>query len=138
MGVIHMRAMMLAVAVMGMASGLVLAERPPQKRSDAEVVVTGTVEKIEKAEKPFGGDGVNTTYTATVKVAKVTKGEVKAGDSIKVTWFRVTKSPTRPLPGAYGQEHKIAEKDEATFWLLGGKSPYSVIYNAEGIEKVKK
>ncbi|MFQ3649363.1 MAG: hypothetical protein SNJ75_03450 [Gemmataceae bacterium] len=133
-----MRAMILAVILVGISTGLVLAERPPQKRDDAEVVVTGSVEKIQKSDMPFGGDGINTTYTATVKVSKVSKGDVKVGDTIQVTWFRVTKNPSNPLPGAYGQAHKIAEKDVATFWLLGGKSPYTVIYNLEGIEKVKK
>lgn len=133
-----MRAVLGTVILLGLSAGLVWAERPPQKREDADVVVTGVVKKIATREQAFGGDGISTTYTATIEVTQVKKGEVKVGDTIQATWFRVTKNPSKPLPGAYGQAHKIAEKDEATFWLLGAKSPYSVIYNLEGIEKVKK
>jgi len=133
-----MREILWTVTLLGLSAGLVWAERPPQKREDADVVVTGVVKKIATSERTFGGDGINTTYTATVEVTQVKKGEVKVGDTIQVTWFRVTKNPSKPLTGAYGQAHKIAEKDEATFWLLGTKSPYSVIYNITGIEKVKK
>ena len=115
----------------------VLAERPPEFREDATLVVTGTIEKLVKSDKGFFG-GVMTTYTATVQVAKVEKGEkVKAGDRVQATWFHVTKRPTRPVAGAYGQGHAVKAKDRATFWLTGEKAPYSVIYNRNGIEKMK-
>ena len=112
------------------------AERPPQSREKADLVVTGKVAKLTTTETKFGGDGVMTTYTATVKVDKVEKG--KADDEIAVTWFRVTTRPTEPLAGAYGQDHKLKEKDVATFWLMKGKDGYSVIYNPKGVEKVKE
>jgi hypothetical protein len=119
-----------------------LGERPPEHRKDADLVVTGKVLKVETSDAEFFKDGVMTTFTATVKVSKVekVKGEkVKAGDTIKVTWFAVTKTPSKPPPAAYGQNHGIKAKDEATFWLLGGgKGPWQVIYNRNGIEKVKK
>lgn len=125
------------VALVVLASSA-LAERPPQFRKDAALVVTGTVEKLTAKDRLFGGDGVMTTYTAKVKVEKAEKGDVKAGDTVEVTWFRVTKTPSRPLAGAYGQDHGLKEKDEATFWVTGDKAPYSVIYNKDGVEKKKK
>jgi hypothetical protein len=112
------------------------AERPPQSREKADLVVVGRVTKLATAEAKFGGDGVMTTYTATVKVDKVVKGE--AGDEVAVTWFRVTTRPSKPLPGAYGQDHKLKEKDVAKFWLMKNKDGYSVIYNTTGVEKVKE
>ena len=108
-------------------------ERPPQSREKADLVVTGKVTKLATKEATFGSDGVMTTYTATVKVDKVEKGE--AGDTITVIWFRVTKTPSKPLPGAYGQDHKLKEKDTAKFWLMkGGKDGWNVIYNSKGVE----
>jgi hypothetical protein len=112
------------------------AERPPQSREKADLVVVGKVAKLTTKETKFGGDGVMTTYTATVKVDKVEKG--KADDEIAVTWFRVTTGPSKPLPGAYGQDHKLKEKDVAKFWLMKNKDGYSVIYNPKGVEKVKE
>ena len=127
------------VVVVVLIAGVARAERPPQSREKADLVVTGKVTKLATKTSKFGGDGESTTYTATVKVDKVEKGEAKEGDTITVTWFRVTKSPTRPLPGAYGQDHKLKEKDAATFWLMkGGKDAWSVIYNTKGVEKVKE
>jgi hypothetical protein len=116
-----------------------LAERRPELRKNATLVVVGTVEKLTSEGKKFGGDGVMTTYKAKVKVSKVEKGDVKVGDVIDVTWFHVTKRPSRPLAGAYGQNHGLKEKDAATFWLLGGeKGKWEIIYNKDGVEKVKK
>lgn len=113
------------------------AERPPQFRKDAEAVIVGTVQKVTTKEAKFGGDGVMTYYTATVKVEKAEKGDAKEGDTIEVKWFEVTKNPTRPLPGAYGHKHVVKAKDRAKFWLMGTKSPWTVIYNRDGVEKVK-
>ena len=125
-----------------------LARRPPGRppragreaaasRKKADLIVVGKVAKLTKAEKQFGGDGMKTTYTATVKVAKVEKGE--AGGEIAVHWFRVTAKPSKPLPGAYGQDHKLKEGDAAKFWLMkDGKGGWSVIYNTNGVEKVKE
>jgi len=119
-----------------------LAERPPQKREAAAVVVVGTVEKIQSADKPFGGDGTMTTYTAEIKVEKVEKGDkVKAGETIKITWFHVTKRPTQPIVGAFGQAHDVKEKGKIRVWLMPpprGTEAYPVIYNKDGVEKADK
>ena len=113
------------------------AERPPQSQEKADLVVTGKVTKLASKDSEFGGDGVMTTYTATVKVDKVEKG--KAADEITVTWFRVTKTPSKPFDAAYGQDHKLKEKHTAKFWLMkGGKNRWSVIYNTKGVERVKE
>jgi hypothetical protein len=113
------------------------AERPPQPRSAATDVIVGTVEKVTTSTSPFGGDGVSTTYMATVKVDKVEKGtNVKEGDTITVSWYKVTKSPSRPLPGAYGHSYPVKEKGQIRAWLLKGK-PFGVIYNSGGIETIK-
>src|SRR5262249_43777544 len=88
------------------------AERPPEQRDDAKLVVAGLVQKVTTKKDKFGGDGVRTDYTAEVAVDKVEKGEgVKPGDTIKVSWFRVTKNPSRPFVGAFGHAYKIKEKD---------------------------
>ncbi len=130
------KAALLIVCVLALPA---LAERPPQFRKDAQLVVKCTVEKLTAEMSKFGGDGERTSYKVKIKVTGVEKGDAKVGDTIEATWFHVTKSPTRPLPGAYGQKHEIKEKDEATFWLMGdGKAPWAVIYNKDGIEKVKK
>ena len=55
-----------------------------------------------------------------------------------VTWFRLTKSPSQPMPGASGQDHKLKENDTAMFWLMKSKDRWSVIYNSNGVEKVKE
>lgn len=120
------------------------AERPPQSRDQAKLVVSGTVKKIATKTSSFGGDGVRTDYTAEVVVDSVEKGaKVKAGDTIRVTWFRVTKAPTRPIAGAFGHSYAIKEKDKAKFWLMDRASgaangSWVVIYNQNGIEKIEK
>lgn len=135
-----MRAFVIAVLVIGLAASMSQAERPPQKREDANAVVVGKVKKITTKESEFGGDGTYTDYTAEVEVTKADKGDdVKAGETIKVQWFRVTKRPSEPLPGAYGHAYKIEKDDEAKFWLMGSaKKGFEVIYSSDGVEKVKK
>ena len=115
------------------------AERPPQQKNTATDVIVGTVEKVTARTSPFGGDGVSTTYAATIKVTKVEKGKnVKEGDTINVSWYRVTKSPSRPLPGAYGHSYPVKEKGQIRAWLLKGKGEtFGVIYNSAGIEAIK-
>jgi len=74
----------------------------------------------------------------------VEKGEkVKAGATIPVTWFHVTKRPTRPLPGAYGHGYDLKEKDQAKFWLMdtgpgASNEVWVIIYNKTGVEKIEK
>ena len=49
----------------------------------------------------FGDDGVLTNYQAELKVQAVEKGkDVQKGDTIKFSWFQVTKRPTKAFPGA--------------------------------------
>jgi hypothetical protein len=116
-----------------------LAERPPERRDKADLVVVGTIKKITSKKSPWGGDGESTSYTAEVTVDKVDRGKgARVGETIKVNWYRVTKSPRKLLPGAYGHSYDIKEKDEATFWLMKGKSDWTIIYNRDGVEKVKK
>ena len=128
------KAALLLVCVLAMPA---MAERPPEFRKDADTVFTGVVQKVEADEKPFGGDGVRTEYTARVKVTKSEKGASVVGETISVKWFHVTKAPTKPLPGAYGQKHEIKAKDEATFWAMQARGFCTVIYNKDGIEKLK-
>jgi len=129
---LHLAAALALLAVASAAN----AERPLQKRDKADLTVTGKVEKITTKTSKFGNDGEMTTYTAKVAIDKVEKGDgAKAGDTIDVTWFHVTKRPSKAFPGAYGQEHDLKEKDEAKFWLMKGKDAWSVIYNKDGVEK---
>jgi len=116
------------------------AERPPQARKEATDVVVGTIKKMTLNQKTFAGDGVLTTYVAEVKVDKVERGEgAKAGDTVKLTWFRVTKFPTRPIAGAAGHAYPVREDDTVRAYLLKGKGDlFDVIYNREGMEKLKK
>lgn len=135
-----MRTAVIAMLVTGVATSLCYAERPPQKREDADAVIIGKVKKITTKDSKFGGDGTRTDYTAEVEVTKAEKGEsVKAGETIKVNWYDVTKRPSKLLPAAYGHEYKIKKDDEAKFWLMGtAEKGFTVIYNRDGVEKVKK
>lgn len=113
---------------------------PPQPRSAAGIVVVGKVEKYELKPRKWAGDGEKTTFTATVKVTKAEKGDAKAGDTLTVTWEGVTKVPSMPpLKYAHGQLHPIKAGDTARFWLVKPSvGPLVVIYNKDGIEKVKE
>jgi len=116
---------------------VVRAERPGQDQKEATNVVVGTIEKIKTSDAKFGADGALTTYTAEIKVEKVERGEgVKTGDTVTVTWFHVTKRPSKPFPGAYGHEYKVKEKDPVRVYLIKDGKGYNVIYNASGVEKV--
>jgi hypothetical protein len=116
------------------------AERPPQSREKADLVVVGKIEKITPSERKFGNDGVVTDYKAVLVVEEVERGKgVKAGERITVGWFRVTKNPSKLLPGAYGHGYPIKAKDKARLWLMTeGKKGWAVIYNSKGVEKLKK
>jgi hypothetical protein len=128
-----------AALVLVVAATVATAERPPQKRAEADLVATGKVEKITTKTSKFGNDGEMTTYVAKVVIDKVEKGkDAKDGDTVEVTWFRVTKNPSKPLPGAYGHKFDLKTDDKARFWLMKGKDVWSVIYNSDGVEKLKK
>jgi hypothetical protein len=116
------------------------AERPPQQRSEAKLVIVGTIKKITAKKSEWGGDGIVTNYTAEVVVGSVEKGKgAKVGQTIKVNWYHVTKTPSKPLPGAYGKSYPIKAKDRARFWLLGSpRAGWTIIYNSNGVETLKK
>jgi hypothetical protein len=135
-----MRRFAVAAVMVGVVASASRAERPPEYRKDADAILVGKVTKVTTKEEKFGGDGVMTHYTADVEVTKVEKGEdVKAGETVTVKWFRVTKRPTRPIAGAFGHSYPVKEKDEAKFWLMGSaKKGFDVIYNKDGVEKVTK
>jgi hypothetical protein len=135
----EMKAHLAVLMLLGVMTTVVLAERPQESRDKATLVVVGQVKKITTKESKWLGDGIRTDYTADVVVDKVEKGKgAKKGDTIKVNWYRVTKSPSKPPPGAYGHSYPIKERDEARFWLLGGKSGWTIIYNSKGVEKLTK
>lgn len=121
--------------------GLIRAERPPEFRKDADAQVTGTIKKLTPKKTKYGGDGEMTTWVADVVVSKVTKGKgIKQGSTIQVTWFAVTKEPSKPIPGASGQKFGVKAKDKAQFWLMkrDKSKVWDVIYNRDGIEKITK
>src|SRR6185437_10926600 len=70
--------------------GAARAERPPQTRDKAKLVVAATVKKITTKETAFGGDGTRTDYTAGVVVDSVDSGDgvkVKRGEKLTVAWL---------------------------------------------------
>ena len=138
---IHFRPWLALLAIVGflIATSELVAERPPQKQDDATVVVTGKISKIAKAEQVFGDDGVRTDYTVEITIDKVDKGDgLKKGDTLKAKYFHVTKKPSKAFPGAYGHAYKITVGDEVKLYLVGKDGNYEVIYNSDGIEKLKE
>jgi hypothetical protein len=115
-----------------------LAERPPQFPKDATDIVTAKVLRIYTSTEPFAGDGVMTHYIADLEVAGASKGQLKEGDVISARWFHVTKSPSKPLPAAYGHAYGIKPGDSVEACLIGGKGSYNVIYSDKGIVKKAK
>ena len=63
-----------------------LAERPPQAKSDADFVFDGVVESVDTT--PEGGVDY---YLVAVKITKVHKGDLTAGNVFKVSCFQVKK-----------------------------------------------
>jgi hypothetical protein len=116
------------------------AERPIQPKDDASLVIVGTVQKIAEMKEKFGDDGIETHYTADVKIDKVESGtDAKEGQTIKVKWFHVTKKPSQAFPGAYGHSYPLKEKSKARFWLVSaGAGAWEIIYNPKGADKAKK
>ena len=134
--------MTVSVFVLGLAMpSVALAERPPEQRNKADMIMTGTIKSIKEDKKPFSGDGVMSNYTAEVVVDAVEKGpDLKTGSTIKITWFNVTKRPSKPLPAAYGHKYKLKAKDKVNYWLMKTKTKgvWTIIYNKDGAEKVQK
>src|SRR5690242_6897450 len=103
-----MNARLATLGVLGVIVSAALAERPPQPRDKADLVVAGKVKMITAKESKWFGDGIQTNYTAEVVVSKVEKGKgAKPGDTIKVNWYRVTRTPSKPPPAAYGHNFPI-------------------------------
>jgi hypothetical protein len=129
----------MAGVALAVLSSACMAERVPQQRKEADLVVVGTIKKITSTESKFFDDGIQTNYTAEVAVEKVEKGKgVKPGQTIKVGWYRVTKSPSKPPPAAYGKSYPIKAKERAKFWLVGSaEKGWTIIYNNDGVEKLK-
>jgi len=127
------------VLILALTAGSALAERPPETRAEADHVVTGVIEKIETENSDFGG-GIKTEYKATLRVTKVERGAgIKAGKTIAVHWFHVTKRPAKSMPGAYGHHYEVARKGAAVrVYLMKGPERLEVIYGADGMEVVKK
>jgi hypothetical protein len=115
------------------------AERPPQPKERASDFVLGTVEKIDRKESAFGGDGVRTDFTATIKVKSVERGTTaKAGDTVTITWFAVTKRPSGLIVGAFGHDYGVAANETVKVWFIHSDKANTVIYNRDGIEMVKE
>jgi hypothetical protein len=116
------------------------AERPPEQRGDANLVVVGAVSKVMHRSEKFGTAGVHTHYSAEVKVQQVEHGQgVKLGDTLTVTWSHVTKRPSKPFPGAYGHRYDVKAGAKARFWLMDrGEGRWEIIYNADGVERLSR
>jgi hypothetical protein len=125
----------LVLSLLGLT--VALAERPPQSRAQADLVVVGRVVRVAAHERAFGGDGVRTDYVAWIEVERVELGSgASAGQVIEVGWFRVTKSPSQPILGAYGHGHVLKDGRRARLWLLGGAGRWSITYNSDGVENL--
>lgn len=122
------------------------AERPPQDRKVAMLVVSGTVKTLTAKESPYVSNddsktrlGTLTEYTAEVMVESVDKGDkVRAGDTIKVYWFHVTKFTGIPFGGAVGHGYPLKKASRAKFWLMERTEDWGIIYNKDGVELIKK
>lgn len=120
-------------------------ERMRQDHSEADLVITGVVRTIVARESTYGIDGIRTEYEAEVVVDKVENGNGKrAGDSVRVQWFHVTKPPKQALFDAYGCDYGIREEDYGRFWLEKPTSLFSkkwtLLYNNgfEHLERTKR
>jgi len=77
----------------------VMAERPPQAKSDADYVFDGVVQSVDVTPE----DGVD-YYVIAVKITKVHKGDLTAGNVFKVSCFQVKKFK----PGTTGAAGHLA------------------------------
>lgn len=133
-----MRKITLLTALFLMTSAA-FAERPPQSDKDATDIVTAKVARIYTSTEPFAGDGVMTHYIADLQVVSASKGSLKAGDQVSGRWFHVTKSPSKPLPAAYGHAYAIRPGDTVQVSLIRSKGgDYDVIYSNQGMVKAGK
>ena len=84
---------MTVVASAVVLSPAALAERPPEAKADAHFVFEGVVESVDMTPE----DGVD-YYLVAVKITKVIKGDLTAGNVFKVSCFQVK----RFKPGTTG------------------------------------
>lgn len=68
------------------------ADRAPVDRDTAKYVFEGVVESVEKA-----ADGEHDWYLVQIKVTKIQKGDLKAGDVFKATYYALA----RPKPKTF-------------------------------------
>lgn len=126
-----------ATLVVVLTACIATAERPPEQKGDAQLVVSGQLVNVNGKEEKIGEDGILMHYEAELKVANVDKGEgVKAGDTIKVTWIHATKKPSGAFAGAFGHNYNVKKGDRVQAYLMkrdGGT--WEVIYNPQGMGK---
>jgi hypothetical protein len=114
------------------------AERAPEDRKDATLVVVGTVKKIKAEAETYNTDGEITYYFATVAVEKVEKGDkVKAGEDLKLYWYKITKRATAKVPGGSSHPCSATEKDRSRFWVKKGSRGWEIVFADDGVEKLK-
>src|SRR5262245_49254111 len=131
----------LALLVVFSLTATTRAERPIEDKKTASDVITGTVQKITAKEQKYCDDGIRTSYVAEIKIDQVERGKnIKPGALVSITWFQVTKTPSKPIPDAYGHKYDVKEKATVRVYLLRQKNAqvFGVIYNPAGIEGLKK
>lgn len=118
------------------------AERAPEDRKDATLVVVGTVKKVKAEPEVYNTDGEVVYYFATVEVEKVEKSpkdaKVAAGKELKLYWYKITKAGTAKVEGGSSHPCSAAEKDRARFWLKKGSRGWEIVFADDGVEKLKK
>lgn len=121
------------------------AERPPEPKESATHVVVGVVQQVDTANESFGGgrfgcgSGQRANHTGRLVVEKVERGEgVRAGDTLQMRWFEVTRSPSGGWVGPGGHSYGAAKKGaRVRAHLTKGSDGYEVIYNQEGIDAAR-
>src|SRR3954453_21613534 len=121
----------LAVVLLSGVPSLAVAERPPEERSDAKLVLVGTVKKVTTRQSKLEGDGVMTHYLAELAVKKVEKGKgARSGGTAYVRWFAITKKPSEDWVGGFGHSYAIKSGDKARFYVMNkSKGAWEVIYS---------
>jgi hypothetical protein len=135
-----MRSNLLTALCLALFAAWAQAERRPEQRDQADLVVTGKISQITPKSEKFGSDGTVVHYSADVDVKQVEHGKgIKPGQTLTVTWLHVTKRPSKPFAGAYGHRYPIKAGDAARFWLMDrGEGRWEIVYNPKGVEKLTK
>src|SRR4051794_14168431 len=96
----------LAVVMLSSVTSLAVAERPPEERGEARLVLVGTVKKVTTRKSKLEEEGVMTHYLAQIAVKKVERGKgARAGGTVYVRWFAVTKKPSEEWVGGFGHSY---------------------------------